>query len=422
MSTPQRGGSSEPINKSVLLYATQRKLTEVSQKLLVLRNDVQELERELAVLRRNVPSTVSQVSRPRSVAIATQPVQQGQKRQTRQTAIKKRSVKYALTSSRDRPKQLPRRTPVLPLMARYRTVRKKRRTHIAADAHFNRPQEVVDLTSSRSDTSIPKSVQSTSPTGKSSVGELKPSPASLANNDSKVSPKSRKDIYPLSPQTPKDPPVYSVTNVARKPSPASTTSNDSDRKPNPATDKYKFASLSEDTKPRAKSDTNSQERHHSKRVSTEVLNDEEPEEEDPDSEDYYFKHVLAPTALRDYYRDAQRVKQDLVNKAVQQYGRESTHTGTQPECASTREELRSLYKTLKRRTTQNRLALFSICPTCLVPLPDYLVDPALLNQSVIDLRNPFGDILRVQVPDGHTWKFTGLPKSCVPEEWTILEK
>lgn len=398
MSTPRQGGSSEPTNKSVLLYATLRKLTEVSQKLLVLRTDVQELERELAVLRRNVPSTVSQVSRPRSVAIATQPVPQGQKRQTRQNAIKKRSVKYALTSSRDRPKHPPRRTPVIPLMARYRTVRKKRRTHIAADAHFNRPQEVIDLTSSRS---------------------VKSSPASHVKSDNKVSPKSREDILP---RTPKDPPDYSVTNVARKPRTASTSSDDSDRKPSHTTDKYKSTSPSEDTKPRAKCDTSSQERNNYKRVNTEVLNEEESEVEDPDSEDYYFKHVLAPTALRDFYQDAQEIKQDLVNKAVQQYGRGSTHTGTQPECASTREDLRSLYKTLKSRPTRNRLALFSICPTCLVPLPDYLVDPTLLTQSVIDLRNPFGDILRVQVPDGTTWKFTGLPKSCVPQEWTILEE
>lgn len=415
MSAPQRGGTSQHTNKSVLLYATQRKLSVVTQKVTVLRNDLQELERELAVLRRNVPSTVSEVSRPRTVAVAPQPVQQ---RQKPKTITKKRSVKHALTSSRDKSKQAPRSTvrstAVLPLMARYRPIRKKRRTHIAEDAHFNRPQEdnpVIDLTSSQPTASVPDSVHSARTSEKSSVhssGTLKTSPVTLANISDRVIP--RKSL--------KDPPASSLSTVSH----TSVNINDCDRKPKPVSDNYKTHSEPEDTKPRAKCDKNPQEHQHSQRASTTVLNDAESEDEDPDSEEHYIKHTFLQQALRDYYCEAQLLKDKLVRDAIKQYGRGSTHTGTQPECASTREELRSLYRTLKAQPAHRRLALYSISPTCLVPLKEYLVDPALLNQSVIDLRNPLGDILSVQVPDGNTWKFTGLPRSCVPTEWTILEE
>lgn len=80
MSSSQRNKTSKATSNSVLLYATQHRLTEVSQKLLVLRDAVHLLEYELSDLRRNLPTTVTQLQRPRSVALS-KPVPQGQKRQ-----------------------------------------------------------------------------------------------------------------------------------------------------------------------------------------------------------------------------------------------------------------------------------------------------------------------------------------------------
>ena len=475
MSSPQRRKTSKAspkpkpvdVNRSVeqLHFATTRRVNEIAHKLHVLKEDTYRLEHELSVVRRNLPATASDWSRRRSVAIATEAASRGQKQRKHPVPASNVNPKISASASANKkavdkffspirpvktsqeysgilkvapkPKRpitsvekKGRHAPVLRLMSQSffdKIPRKKRRTNVAEDAHFKSETEtgsVIDLTESPPDVSVPQKVPrkpTPVPTVKTE-SDRKPSPVPTvcAHSDRKPSAAEDSDATPPLPDRedkaqPTDAAIQDgaialaslaapVPNVAA-PAPTireSTIADGLEEDPlDPLRAKFYplwYKQFKED---------------HGKGPSEDLA-----EELFKRSEEYYLAGLIRNEQTVEHYSNARQHKEKILSRTLKEHGRQARHTGTHEERTGTQRELKKLHK----RIVDKNEVLLTIYPTTVIPLAQYLHPLEFRDQSVIDLRDPLGPVTYAKLPDDSEWKFTGLPKEYLPEEWTIVEK